>query len=169
MACFQPRPVRTPSVRKTGWEWLNGPLVWAISEEHQRLYLFPRECPRVVIWARPESSAADRSQWLGNLSPGVQAVAYVESAWERCLASAEVFRYTLPTTTFESIEDAGMFVSRQAVRPLAIERISDLPSALNAAATELRIVGNLASLKDVWSSSLHASGIRLRNTNRPPI
>lgn len=163
---FQPRPVQTPSTRQPGREWLNGPLVWAISEEYQQLYLFPRECPRVVIWSQPESTAADRSLWLGDISPEIRAVAYVEHAWTQRLSSAHVFRYSLPATTFESIEDAGMFVSRQAVCPLAVEKVSDLPAALNAAATELRTVDNLASLKEVWNSSLHASGIRLRNTTK---
>lgn len=46
---FEPRPVRTPAARRAGQEWLNGPLVWAIDEDHQRLYLFPRECPRIVL------------------------------------------------------------------------------------------------------------------------
>jgi len=32
---FEPRPVRIPSTRPEGREWLNGPLVWAIDEWHQ--------------------------------------------------------------------------------------------------------------------------------------
>ena len=40
---FEPRPVRVPAARRAGFEWLNGPLVWAIDEPHSILYLFPRE------------------------------------------------------------------------------------------------------------------------------
>ncbi|HMG50328.1 MAG TPA: hypothetical protein VK597_07005, partial [Inquilinus sp.] len=47
---FEPRPVRVPSARPAGREWLNGPLVWAIDDAHQMLYLFPRDCPRILAW-----------------------------------------------------------------------------------------------------------------------
>ena len=40
---FAPRPVAVPSARPREQEWLNGPLVWAIDEAHQPLYLFPRD------------------------------------------------------------------------------------------------------------------------------
>lgn len=60
IAHFQPRPIRVPVDRPPGQDWLNGPLVWAIDELHQILYLFPRECPRIVIWATPFSTHADR-------------------------------------------------------------------------------------------------------------
>lgn len=34
---FQPRPVLKAAPRRQGQEWLNGPLVWAIAQTHQRL------------------------------------------------------------------------------------------------------------------------------------
>ncbi len=160
---FEPRPVRIPAPRRPGQEWLNGPLVWAIAEEHQRLYLFPRDCPRIVIWPHEGSSRDDRGRWLGTLQAGMQAVAYVERAWAERVAAAHVYRYELPAGAFESLDDAGMFVSRRAVRPIGLERIDDLPQALHAGLTELRVVDSLLPLRGVWDSSLHASGIRLRN------
>ena len=56
-----------------------------------------------------------------------------------------------------------MWVSRAAVRPLRRTKIGDLASELSAAGVELRTLPNLTPLKDVWNTSLHASGIRLRN------
>ena len=47
---FVPRPVRVPSARPPGQDWLNGPLVWAVSEDRQATYLFPRDCPRILLW-----------------------------------------------------------------------------------------------------------------------
>lgn len=39
---FVPRPVTIPAKRAEGMDWLNGPLVWAIDDWHQPMYLFPR-------------------------------------------------------------------------------------------------------------------------------
>lgn len=46
---FVPRALKKQ--RPSEQEWLNGPLVWAISEAFAFLYLFPRDCPRIVTWA----------------------------------------------------------------------------------------------------------------------
>ena len=134
VARFEPRPVRTPSARPPGREWLNGPLVWAIDEPHQAMYLFP----------------ADRA-------------AYVEARWLPALNAARLYRYELPVKSFESLDDAGMWVAREAVTPLAMEELSDLPGALSACGVDLRVVESLTPLRGVWETTLHASGIRLRN------
>lgn len=160
---FEPRPVLKPALRRAGQEWLNGPLVWAIAEDHQRLYLFPRECPRIVIWPHDGSSQADREKWLGDLRPDMQAVACIESAWAHRVATAHIHRYEFPRDGFESIEDAGMHVSRDPVLPIGLTLVTDLPEALRVTRTELRVVDSLLPLRGVWDSSLHASGIRLRN------
>ena len=67
------------------------------------------------------------------------------------------------TATREDLNDAGMWVSRAPVTPLSLEVLGDLPAALAAAGAELRVVPSLVPLKGVWSTSLHASGVRLRN------
>jgi hypothetical protein len=41
-------------------DWLNGPLVWAIDAWHQPMYLFPRDCPRILYWPLATTNAADR-------------------------------------------------------------------------------------------------------------
>ena len=64
---FEPRPVLVPSERPAGQEWLNGPLVWAITEERQAAYLFPRDCPRILLWPRPDTTAEDYLyHWFGD-------------------------------------------------------------------------------------------------------
>ena len=156
---FDPRPVRTPSDRPPGREWLNGPLVWAIDELHQAMYLFPRDCPRILLWALPTTSPQDRAAWLGEAAQ----VAYVEARWLAALNKARIYRYELPAGRFESLDDAGMWVAREPVTPLAMDELSDLPGALRSCGVDLRAVESLTPLRGVWDTTLHASGIRLRN------
>ncbi|MGF6226803.1 hypothetical protein QFZ27_000758 [Inquilinus ginsengisoli] len=159
---FEPRPVRVPSDRPAGREWLNGRLVWAIDDAHQMLYLFPRDCPRILAWATPQSSAADRKRWLGPGEP--RAVAFIEAAWIDRLRSAMIHRYDLPAATFRSIEDARMWVSEAPVVPFGRVALAGLDGELARRGVDLRIVDSLAPLAALWDSSLHVSGIRLRNS-----
>lgn len=161
IARFEPRPVAVPSARGPGRAWLNGPLVWAIEEAWQGLYLFPRDCPRILLRRKPTTTEQDRAQWWGD-SDAVM-IAYVEDAWAGRLAAARLHRYDLPRDAFEDLADAGMWVARTGVTPRAVETLSDLPAALGAARVEVRTLPRLTPLRDVWSSSLHASGVRLRN------
>jgi hypothetical protein len=163
---FEPRPVRVPSTRAPGMEWLNGPLVWAIDDWHQPLYLFPRECPRILIWPGPETTPRDRAFWWGDRS--ARMVAHVEAAWWDRLSAVSLYRYELPRSAFEPLNDAGMHVSRVPVEPLALEAIGSLPSRLQACEVELVIMPSLRPLRDVWKSSMSASGIRLRNAQDWP-
>ncbi len=56
-----------------------------------------------------------------------------------------------------------MWVAREPVAPLAMETLTDLPAALRALDVDLRLMPCLTPLKGVWATSLHASGVRLRN------
>ncbi len=161
--CFIPRPVRVPSQRAPGRDWLNAPLVWAIDEDHECMYLFPRDCPRILMWANAETSDDDRYRWLGDLSEGMDTVAYLEQARLGEFESAVLFRYELPSHTFVDLEDAGMWVSRDEVVPVSVSRVANLASELQRCRTELRVVDSLLSLRGAWNSSVHASGIRLRH------
>ncbi|WP_375791607.1 DUF6886 family protein [Paraburkholderia tropica] len=60
---FSPRPLRTPVDHGPSREWLNGPLVWANDAAHSLLYLFPRECPRILLWPTPHTTVEDRKNW----------------------------------------------------------------------------------------------------------
>jgi hypothetical protein len=161
IALFTPRPVRVPSERKPGREWLNGPLVWAIDDLHQSMYLFPRDCPRILLWARPDTSAQDQERWFG--ASDCRIIAHVEWDWFDRLRAASIHRYELPMAPFESLDDAGMYVARTPVEPLAVETLRDLPSAMRGQGVELRVMESLTPLRGAWDTTLHASGIRLRN------
>ena len=158
---FVPRPVRVPAARPPGMQWLNGPLVWAIDDAHQVMYLFPRECPRILLWATPETTLEDRDHcWQGGSS---KVLAYTEAVWLERVETETIYRYEMPTSSFEDLDDAGMWVSQVAVKPLGLETLSNLPEEHQRHDVELRVLETLLPLKGVWRTSLHASGIRLRN------
>jgi hypothetical protein len=160
---FEPRPLRVAAQRPPSMEWLNGSLVWAIDDAHQRLYLFPRECPRIVLWATQETTESDKAAWLGGLDEQTVAVAYVEHAWRQQLERCTLVRYEMPADTFVDTGDAGMWVSRSIVIPCARSHMGNLGNSLAECQTKLVFVESLVPFKSVWQSSINASGIRLRN------
>ncbi len=165
---FVPRPVNTPVERPAGQEWLNGPLVWAVSESHDFLYMFPRECPRILVWPTAATTSQDMKAWFEGTS--ADARAFVEKRWLARLQTAVIYRYELPTETFEDVGDVGMWVSRSAVTPLHTKSISDLPARIRDRNIDLSALDDLTGLRDLWDTTLHASGIRLRNAKNwgPP-
>ncbi len=90
-------------------------------------------------------------------------IAYVERSWLGRLNAAIIYRYELPPGGFESLDDAGMWVAGDAVRPTNVTALADLPAELKARNMELRALDSLVPLKGIWGTTLHASGIRLRN------
>jgi hypothetical protein len=158
---FVPRPVLTPADRPGGQDWLNGPLVWAIEEDWQALYFFPRECPRVLLRRRPTTTEQDLARWWAGRD--CKMIAHIEWSWFERLRAQRLYRYDLPPADFEDLGDAGMWVCSNPVEPIAVDLIEDLPAALAADGVELRVMRDLLPLKGVWDTSLHASGIRLRN------
>ena len=61
------------------------------------------------------------------------------------------------------LDDAGMWVSRVPVTPLACTTLADLPNSLTTRSIDLRAVDSLLPLRHLWTTSLHTSGVRLRN------
>jgi hypothetical protein len=158
---FHPKPVDVPSERDPGEEWLNGPLVWAVDELRQATYLFPRDCPRILLWPTEATSESDLDTWWGDRTRSM--IANVEWRWLERIRDQALHRYELPAETFCSTSDEWMWVSKQAVTPIAVEPLGDLLRALRAQGVELRVMESLVPLRAVWDSTLHASGIRLRN------
>jgi hypothetical protein len=159
--CFEPRPVAVPAERAPGRDWLNGPLVWAIAEDRAPMYLFPRECPRILVWATPQTTEQDRLSIWGRSQARI--IAHIEWEWFEALTTGRLWRYTLPPEAFEDLGDAGMWVSRASVEPRSVHLLKDLPGALAEAGVELRVLPSLAPLKGLWDTTVHASGVRLRN------
>lgn len=90
-------------------------------------------------------------------------LAYIETSWLERLEGARLYRYEFSEAQFEDLNDAGMWICRTGVRPIKMEHMDRLPDQLKSLNVELRSLDSLVPLRDVWKSSLHASGIRLRN------
>lgn len=152
---FVPRsPLARPEVE---------PMVWAIDEWHSVMYLLPRDCPRACFWPGAATSEADRDTWFGAVD-GRMVIA-IEATWLDHVRATTVYRYDMPTDSFSlHDEDGGHWVSRETMKPLAIEPITDLLAAITSADVELRITPSLIRLwQRVIASTLSYSGTRLRN------
>jgi hypothetical protein len=153
---FEPRPP------PQGWQTLQEPVVWAVDEVHAPAYLFPRDCPRIICWLLPTTTDADRERWWGGRD--ARFIAHVEWAWLDAMRSTTLYRYEMPPAAFRPTRnDPWMWVSRETVRPLAAEPVGDLFEALRGAGVELRLMPSLLPLRGLWDTTLHTSGIRLRN------
>ena len=161
---FIPKPVRVAAERPVGFEWLNGPLVWAIQDSHEAMYLFPRECPRILLWRTPDTNEEDYGQWWQGSDARI--IAYIEKAWLEPVCTETIYRYEFPVDAFEGIEDAGMWVAKSAVQPLNVDKLTYLPKEHQRCDVELRALDDLLPLKGILQTTLHASGIRLRNAQR---
>jgi hypothetical protein len=158
---FAPRPVAVAARRAAGREWLNGPLLWAIDDWHQPMYLSPHDCPRILIWPIAATDAADKARWWE--VSAARMIAFIERCWLDRMRGTTICRYMLPPDAFETLDDAGMWVARTAVQPVQRTIIADLALALALQNVELRPVEDLVPLRALRSTSLHVSGIRLRN------
>jgi hypothetical protein len=95
-------------------------------------------------------------------------IANVELGWRERIESQTICRYELPAETFQPLADEWMWVSKATVEPIDKEVITNLLEALRLQDVELRFMERLTPLRDVWSTSLHASGVRLRNARDWP-
>ncbi|WP_324028534.1 hypothetical protein GC087_13940 [Pantoea sp. JZ2] len=162
IAVFRPRPLKVRVDRPAGQEWLNGSLIWATAEAYELLYLFPRECPRIVYWPVAETTREDRELWMGNMISS-SAIACIEQTWLSRFNLGQIFRYELPTAGFEPTGEVGMWVCPEEVVPVGLKCFSSLPTELTDRNIGLRVMDRLTPLKSIWQSTLHAGGIRLRN------
>jgi len=61
-----------------------------------------------------------------------------------------------------------MWVSRQPASIIGRSILGDLPGELAGQGVRLSVVSSLLPLRSLWETSLHASGIRLRNAQGWP-
>jgi hypothetical protein len=144
--------------------------IWAIDEHHAPLYYFPAECPRVAFWPLPTSDP----QEVRTLFPGssTRMVIAIEHSWLPRILATRLYRYGMPTASFISCEDHGVYVSKEAVAPIDCLEIDSSLTWLARSSVELRICPSLVPLAEqLLDSTLHYSLIRMRNVigwNKPP-
>ena len=73
--------------------------VWAVDHGRSPDYWFPRQCPRVMAWTGPGTTAEDRDRIIGaGCGERVHAVEY---GWLEAIRTTRVFAYRLPAASFE--------------------------------------------------------------------
>jgi hypothetical protein len=143
------------------------PLVWAVDAARAWTYLFPRDCPRILLWPTPQTTAADLAGWFGGRADA--RIACIEWSWYERMRTVPLHRYEMQPTGFTPLpQDEWMWVSRSTEQPLAVEPVGDLVAALSVAGVELRLMPSLLPLYGAWESSIHFSGIRLGNAQGWP-
>ncbi|TDD75027.1 DUF6886 family protein [Actinomadura rubrisoli] len=141
------------------------PFVWAVDATRAPDYWFPRNCPRAMAWATPETSESDRNRILG--PGGGNRVHAIEYDWGDAFPNVELFAYRLPAAAFTPFGEPtpSAVVATEPVTPLGPpERVGGLLGLHQAAGIQLRVLDDLWEFWDaVTVSTLGWSGIRLRN------
>jgi hypothetical protein len=135
--------------------------VWAVDASRAPDYWFPRDCPRVMAWVTPHTTAADRA-----LLGSARRVHAIEYGWLAAMRTTPLYGYRLAADSFAAFGDESHAqVSIEAVRPLGpAEPVGDLLAVHYHAGIELRVAPDLWSFVDAWmETSLGCSAIRMAN------
>ncbi|MCF4099568.1 DUF6886 family protein [Maritalea mediterranea] len=147
--CFQPRPANDGTDK-----------VWAILGKRLQNYLFPRDCPRICLWANSATTAQDKA-----LLDGAETHITIEEKWRDICARTPLYIYQFAPKDFKvQDENAGYMTSRTAQRPLQMYELKPDELDFNRLNTKLSTTSQLLPLRDkVLGTSLAYSMIRLRN------
>ncbi|RSM72771.1 hypothetical protein DMB66_04520 [Actinoplanes sp. ATCC 53533] len=137
------------------------PYVWAVDAEQAPAYWFPRDCPRVLAWPGPRSTAADRRFLFDRRMHAI------EYGWLPALQAVRLYAYRFdaaPFRPFGSPQPHAMVATAPVIPLGPAEPVGDLLALHEAAGIQFRLVANLWSVMDeIVASTLRFSGIRLRN------
>lgn len=141
------------------------PAVWAMDAEHSPLYWFPRDCPRISVWADDD---AHRAILRDTFETDATRICACESHWVDGMRRARVYRYTFAGDGFAPSTGAqGQYISGEVVTPQSVEVLDDLMGLHAAAEVELRFTPKLGTLMDrMLASGLPFSFVRIRDARR---
>ena len=133
--------------------------VWAIEPRYAPLYWFPRDCPRVAVWANGAVETRELEARFGTTASRVHFARERDEEWIRGTALTE---YTFDAAPFEPWPDAeGQWVTTRTVRPTANRQLSDLVAEHTDAGVDLRFVHGLSAVREqVVTSGLPFSIVR---------
>ncbi|MFD3273892.1 DUF6886 family protein [Paenibacillus dendritiformis] len=139
------------------------PVVWAIDEEHQFTYFFPRNCPRIVVRATPDMSEEDRERFFGQSL--ATTIITIESRWYARVTDCTIYRYSFEEDLFELYDEtAGYYISSHTIIPAAATPVNRLVDRLLEMGIELRVTPNLYPLRAaILRSSFQSFGIHRFN------
>lgn len=141
------------------------PAVWAIDALHAPLYWFPRDCPRVSVWAYDNEQQVRLSELFATEASRICAA---ESSWLPNICTSRVYRYCFDASAFTASADvAGQYVAPTPVVPIRVESVDDLLSLHAEHEVELRFTPRLGNLVDrMLESALPFSFVRIRDAKR---
>lgn len=141
-------------------------IVWAIDEEHEFTYYFPRDCPRIVC--RREEATTDQHLQLFFNNTIANTIVTVENDWFTRISKQIMYRYCFDDKGFELIDKtAGYYISRQVMKPNSVDKYSDLIERLIQKGIELRFTTNLYPLREaILASDFKGFGIHRFNNAR---
>jgi hypothetical protein len=146
IARFEPRPNYRVA----------GEMVWAVDEARLVNFLTPRDCPRIAYRAGPRTTPEDAKRFLD----GAPCVVAFEAAWLERVRACTLHIYEMPAATFEpELAEAGYWISREAVTPVAARAEADLLGALARAGAEVRLLQRFWPLCDAVAASSLAFSI----------
>ena len=138
-----------------------GSAVWAIDEAHAPLYWFPRDCPRVAVWAHDARQRRRLHRLFGGRGSRVQAA---PDSWSDEISSCLLYEYRFDASDFDPWPEAeGQWISRRTVTPHSVLAVGDLPLRQLAAGVDFLLVPDLRALRDLaLDSGLPFSIVRYR-------
>lgn len=142
------------------------PVVWAIDDEHQFTFLFPRNCPRIVYTKSSHITEQDYIKFFGTTNADI--VITVETSWYRAMMNTTLYRYELPTDSFTLFDDiAGYYISYEEVTPYHMIPIKNAIEQLMEMNIEVRFTPDLRKVRtELLQSSISDFGIhRFSNVN----
>lgn len=137
------------------------PAVWTIDDARAPLYWFPRDCPRVAVWA---NDAEQRARLHELFSTRTERVHIAPRAWQDAIRDCRLYEYRFDPAPFAPWPDAeGQWITRERVEATSVEPVGDLHERHRAAEVDLRFVADLGEWREVaLNSRLPFSIVRYR-------
>jgi hypothetical protein len=141
------------------------PAVWALDREHAPLYWFPRNCPRISVWAYDAEQQARLSE---RFQTDASRICAAETAWLAAVRDARVYEYSFDAAKFAPWAEAdGQYISGDVLTPDDVVLLDDVLSRHAQHEVELRFTPKLGRLMDeMLESRLPFSFVRIRDARR---
>ncbi len=136
--------------------------VWAIDAARAPLYWFPRDCPRVTVWANTAAQRRHLRHLFGTDCTRVQAA---PSSWSDEIGACKLYEYRFEAADFGPWPEAeGQWISYRAVTPADVVPVGDLLERHREVNIDLRLVPSLGAIREtVLESGLPFSIVRYRD------
>lgn len=135
------------------------PVVWAIDQEHEFTFYFPRDCPRIVVTRTDDMSEEDQAKFFGLSSANI--IITVETHWYKTINEATIYRYTFPGESFKLFDEtAGYYISEETIKPEEMKPLNNLIERLIDLNVEVRFTPSLHPLREaILQSTIQDFGI----------